>query len=323
MNEREAEVTQASSPAEVAVSARSVSYCYGSHVALDEVSCEIEAGSITGLLGPNGSGKSTFFRLLATLLPLKPGSLLIHGLDVASQQHDVRRLLGVTFQSPALDSRLTTSENLWCHARLYGLNRAAARSRISKLLEQFRLRDVRDQLVSRLSGGLKRRVELARGLVHEPRVLLLDEPTNGLDPAATREFWDLVEVTVRDTGVTAIVSTHLMPEAERCDSLLLLCRGRVVASGSPSVLQEAVRHERLRIVARNTDQAERLISELTRAPVERDGETLTVRTANVVELLPLILARGDLQLQSVELQKPSLADVFFKLTGTVLHDGKS
>ncbi len=193
---------------------------------LQEVRFSVAGGCLFGLLGPNGSGKTTLFRLLSTLIPMQTGRLEICGLDVSKLRLRFDDRLGVTFQSPAVDVRLTVHENLRCHGSVYGLTGIRLRDRIAEMLERFRADRSGITLVGQLSGGLKRRVELAKGLMHNPRVLLLDEPTSGLDPRARQEFWDLLLSQVKSQGTTVVVATHLMTEAELCDQLLLLDQGR-------------------------------------------------------------------------------------------------
>lgn len=271
-----------------------------------------------GLLGPNGSGKTTLFRLLATLIPMQSGELSVCGFDVTTQQSAVRRQLGVTFQSPAVDVRLTVAENLRCHGSIYGLSGATLNHRVSEMLNQFGIADRRQTIVGTLSGGLKRRVELAKGLMHDPKVLLLDEPTSGLDPRARQEFWELVTAQQKTQGTTIIVATHLMPEAELCDRVLLLDRGRTVAEGAPMELQSQLNGERLTVrlrdAARHVDSLRAMIG----GNVEIQGDRIRLRARNPAEQIREIMqAFGD-QILGLELTRPSLEDVFLELTGRSL-----
>ena len=246
----------------VAVQAENLSYAYAERQALTNVNFAVEAGALFGLLGPNGSGKTTLFRLLSTLIPMQTGQLSVCGLDVNAQQSEVRRQLGVTFQSPAVDVRLTVSENLKCHGSVYGLSGRELRSRTAEMLDRFQIADRAKTIVGQLSGGLKRRVELAKGLMHSPKVLRLDEPTSGLDPRARQEFWELLVAQVKSQGTTVIVATHLMTEAELCDQLLLLDRGQNVAFGSPADLQNRVSGERLTLKVRDAAACQSSIEQL-------------------------------------------------------------
>ncbi|PSQ82940.1 MAG: ABC transporter ATP-binding protein, partial [Bacteroidetes bacterium QS_1_65_9] len=214
-----------------------VTHRYGKHVALRDVSLRVSPGALFGLIGPNGSGKTTLFRILMTLLPPSEGAACVWNHDVARHPAAVRERIGCVFQHPALDDALTVRENLHFHGSLYGLRGERLRERIRKLLSIFELRDRAGDAVSTLSGGLRRRADLARGLLHRPPVLLLDEPTVGLDPAARRTFWRALERLRRDDDVTLVVATHLMNEAERCDEVAILSEGRCVANGSPACLK--------------------------------------------------------------------------------------
>ncbi len=298
--------------------ARNIRYNYGTRTALDDVTFSVTAGILFGLLGPNGSGKTTLFRLLATLIPMQSGELSVCGFDVTTQQSSVRRQLGVTFQSPALDVRLTVAENLKCHGSLYGLSGATLNRRVSEMLEQFGIVDRRQTIVGTLSGGLKRRVELAKGMMHNPKVLLLDEPTSGLDPRARQEFWEFVTAQQQTQGTTMIVATHLMPEAELCDRVLLLDRGRTVAEGTPMELQSRLDGERLSVRLRDATSHLDSLRTLIGGHVELQGDRITLRASNPAEQIREIMhAFGD-QILSLELTRPSLEDVFLELTGRSL-----
>ena len=307
-------VVQRISMTSIAV-ARNVRYYYGAHTALDDVSFSVAAGTLFGLLGPNGSGKTTLFRLLATLIPMQSGELSVCGFDVTTQQSLVRRQLGVTFQSPAVDVRLTVAENLKCHGSIYGLSGATLNNRVSDMLKQFGITDRRRTIVSTLSGGLKRRVELAKGMMHNPKVLLLDEPTSGLDPRARQEFWELVTAQQKTQGTTIIVATHLMPEAELCDRVLLLDRGRTVAEGTPMELQGRLDGERLTIRLRDAASHLGSLQALIGGNPELQGDRITLRASSPGDKIREIMqAFGD-QILSLELTRPSLEDVFLELTG--------
>jgi len=308
---------------EPAVDVVSVTHQYGDIVALREVSLHVAEGTLVGLLGPNGSGKTTLFRLLATLLPVQSGSISVLSHDVAADSSLVRGLLGVTFQSPALDGRLTVEENLRCHGQLYGIPRQTLRERIQTGLERLELTDRRKAFVERLSGGLRRRVELAKGLLHRPRVLLLDEPSTGLDVLARRRFWDLVDDIRQSDGTTVIVSTHLMDEAERCDQLFLLNEGQVVRSGSPSELQYSIDGERLTVRCRDIPAAVPVIKTMLGESLVIRGDSLSIRVVGAAQRLPeLVTQLGD-NVLSVEVAQTSLDDVFVEATGRGLADEPS
>src|SRR3954469_23101552 len=193
-------------------------HSYGERVALDGVSLSVGAGEIFAILGPNGSGKTTLFRLLSTLVPAPPGRVKVLGLDAAEQRDAIRREIGVVFQSPSLDKQLTAEENLTHQGHLYGLRGADLRSRVAQALDAFGLGDRARERVAGFSGGMRRRVEIAKALLHRPRLLLMDEPSTGLDPAARIDLWRII-TDVSGQGVTVLVTTHLMDEADRCTRL--------------------------------------------------------------------------------------------------------
>ncbi|HEX6987694.1 MAG TPA: ABC transporter ATP-binding protein, partial [Planctomycetaceae bacterium] len=222
-----------------AVAVENVGFRYGDRRALAGVSFDVRPGEIFGLLGPNGGGKTTLFRLLCTLLPFQEGKASVAGFDVATEPSGVRRSIGVTFQSPSLDGKLTVGENLRAHGQLYGLFGGELRERVARLAGRLGISDRMRDKAETLSGGLKRRAEIAKGLLHDPTVLLLDEPSTGLDPGARHDLWRLL-AELRDAGMTVLVTTHLMEEADRCDRLAILNRGEVVALGTPDELRASV-----------------------------------------------------------------------------------
>ncbi len=275
-----------------AVAVEKVSHRYAQRTALDSVSLQIAPGQKVGLLGPNGSGKSTLLGLLSTRIALQEGSIKIFG----QPPNQMRHKIGVVFQSPALDARLTVYENLRFAARLYGIG---GHDRIEELLHQFRLRDRRHDLVKTLSGGLARRVELAKALLHKPELLLLDEPTTGLDPSARRELWELLG----QLQTTLIVTTHLASEGELCDQVHILHQGKMVASGAPEQLQQEVGQDFLTLKSRH--------------PLDLDApcQEGTYRLRCTPQEAAQILTQVGPQLDSFTLTKPNLEDVFFQRTG--------
>ncbi|MFY9254113.1 MAG: ATP-binding cassette domain-containing protein [Fuerstiella sp.] len=300
--------------------ANGVSHQYGQTQALSDVSLQIRAGCLFGLLGPNGSGKTTLFRLLATLLPLQTGTVSIAGFDLKNQSSQIRRQLGVTFQSPALDNRLTVQENLRCHGRIYGIASGPLKSRIDDLLNQFAIADRRHSIAGELSGGLRRRVELAKGLLHHPTLLLLDEPSTGLDPAARRQFWDAIHDQQHREGTTVVVTTHLMEEAECCEQLLLLDKGKVVCEGSPQELQASLNGDRLTIRLRRTSELRTRLESFLNAESRPVGDRLCFRVNNASGDLQRTMAEFGDEVVSAEVARPTLEDVFLEKTGRVLSD---
>jgi ABC-2 type transport system ATP-binding protein len=298
-----------------AVSVRGLSHRYGERLALDGLDFDVRRGEVFGLLGPNGGGKTTLFRILATLLPVVEGTVSLLGRDVTAEQHAVRRRIGVTFQSPSLDPRLTVRENLVHQSRLYGLRGREARTRIDDLVERLGLGDRTRDRVESLSGGLARRVEIAKGLLHDPQLLLLDEPSTGLDPGARHDLWILLRRLRDDRGVTVLVTTHLMEEAERCDRLGILDRGRLVALGTPDELRASVGGDQ--IVIRCHDPAALAPQLAARFGVEptRVGDTLRLERDRGHELLRDVVEAFPDAVTSIALGRPTLEDVFIARTG--------
>lgn len=295
-------------------------HSYGEREALAGVSFELAEGEVFGLLGPNGGGKTTLFKILATLLPVQSGSATILGHNVASQSDAVRREIGVTFQSPSLDPKLTVRENLKFHGLLYGLSGPTLEARIHELLTRLGLVDRAKDLAETLSGGLKRRVEIAKSLLHGPRVLLLDEPSTGLDPGARHDLWTYLSQLRNGSGVTVLVTTHLMEEAERCDRLGILDRGQLVGLGTPSELRGSIGGD---VITLETDDAEGLaaaIRERFGMEPQRFGNALRIeRTAGHELIRDLVAALGE-RIRSASLGKPTLEDVFIQRTGHKFWD---
>ncbi len=306
-----------------AVSAQQLRFHYGKRCALDGVSFDVPKGEIFGLLGPNGSGKTTLFKLLATLHAMQEGKLEIAGTSAVRESTVVRRKLGIVFQHPSLDVKLTVAENLRHQGHLYGLSGSALEQRMDELLATFRLTERRDDYAEKLSGGLKRRVEVAKSLLHRPQVLLLDEPTTGFDPTARREFWDVMALVNRQEGTTILVTTHLMEEAERCTRLAILDQGQLVAEDSPAALKASLGGQAVSVTLSAGQETEELAMHVRSAlGVEvqtRPGHLRLDAGQHTPTELGAFLARvmelcGD-RASSVTLAQPSLEDVFFAKTG--------
>lgn len=297
---------------------QSVEHNYGERVALRDVSFDVASGTIFGLLGPNGGGKTTLFRLVATLLPLQSGDIRVGGCSVRDAADLVRRQLGVTFQSPSLDVHLTVRENLVHHGHLYGWSGEPLRVRIDELAARFGLTHRLRDRVKTLSGGLARRVEVAKSLLHRPSLLLLDEPSTGLDPGARHDLWNVLRQLSTDEGVTVVVTTHLMEEAERCDQLALLHRGRLVAQGTPDGLRHELGTERVTITTASPAAAERLAERwsgqagLTCRAV---GHRLHLHGERLRDTLPEWLQLFGADVPEIALTRPTLEDVFIARTG--------
>ena len=255
-------VEKESGPASPAViSVQDLVHRYDDRLALNGVSFDVRPAELFGLLGPNGSGKTTLFRVLSTLMIPTGGRALILGHDAARDPNSLRRQIGVVFQAQSIDLKLTAAENLWHQGHLYGLRGALLKSRIAEMLARVGLAERAQEKAETFSGGMQRRLELAKGLLHHPSVLLLDEPTTGLDPGARRDLWQYLHSLRDDEQVTVIVTTHLMEEAERCDRLAILNEGKLVALGTPLELKHEIGGDVIWIEA--SHNAQRLAESVT------------------------------------------------------------
>ena len=292
---------------------------YGDLLAVDHLDLKIEAGEIFGLLGPNGAGKTTTLSMLATLLKPTSGTARVNGYDILQQPGEVRHSIGIVFQDPSSDDVLTGRENLYLHALMFGVPRNERKQKIEYVLGLVDLQDRADDIVKKYSGGMRRRLELARGLLHNPRILFLDEPTLGLDPQTREHIWQYIENLVRLEKVTVIITTHYMDEADRlCDRVAIIDHGKIVALDKPSALKAKVGGEIIRLRARSPKLEP--IKELDYVlSVDQSGSTLllTVKDAgaHLQEILGLV---G--QVDSVEVRSPTLNDVFLHYTGQEIRE---
>jgi ABC-2 type transport system ATP-binding protein len=289
---------------------------FGARAVLDGVSFEVAPGELFGLLGPNGAGKTTAFRLLAGLLPAHAGTLALDGRPVSTADTAYRARLGVVFQEASLDLKLTARENLRLGAALYGVPRALATHRIDDALALMALGDRADEAAATYSGGMRRRIEIARVLLHEPSLLLLDEPGRGVDPEALRRIWDEITALAAARGTSVIVTTHQPEEAERCHRIAILDGGRVAATGTPDELRAHVSGDVVRVRGEQPDELRATISaRLALAGRIVDGDVV-VEAPRGHELVPRIaelFPPG--RLTAIATSRPTLADVFAKLTG--------
>ncbi|MEW4451754.1 ABC transporter ATP-binding protein [Bremerella sp. JC817] len=298
-----------------AVSIENVSHRYGKRQALDQVSLAIDPGEIFVFLGPNGGGKSTLFRLLSTLMSLQQGEISILGHGVRTHKQQVRQQLGVVFQMPSLDKKLTVLENIHQQAALYGVTGQTLHDRTELLLSKLELADRRHDIVEDLSGGLRRRVELAKGMLHSPKVLLLDEPSTGLDPAARQAMWRYLEFLRSDQGVTVVLTSHLLEEAEKADRIAILDQGKLVALDTPDALKESIGGDTITIRTRQPQGLiERLQTELNLVATEV-SEFVRLETEDGPGTIRAIMQVASDQVDSITLAKPSLEDVFIHMTG--------
>lgn len=288
---------------------------YGERRALNGVSFDVHPGEIFGLLGPNGSGKTTLFRILSTLMLPTGGRALLAGFDAARQPEQVRRRIGVVFQAQSVDIKLTAAENLWHQGHLYGLRGKHLQERIAEMLQRVGLAGRSHEKVEAFSGGMQRRVELAKGLMHRPQILLLDEPTTGLDPGARRDLWQYLHELRLQERVSVIITTHLMEEAERCDRLAILNLGEVVALGTPAELRSEIGGD---VILLETEQAESLAARIEQkfklSAAVIDGKVRMERKEGHRFITDLVESFPG-EIQSVSVSKPTLEDVFIGRTG--------
>ena len=298
------------------VSVSECSFSYGQHLALDNVTIEVQPARIFGILGPNGSGKTTLFRILATLLPPSSGSARVFGIDVVESPLEARRLMGVVFQAQSLDPRLTVSENLTHHGHLHGLRGGDLRTRISGALEKVGIADRAKDRVATLSGGLRRRVDLAKIMLHSPRLLLLDEPSTGVDPAARRTFWKHLEDLRRNEGVTVLLTTHILEEADGCDELAILDKGRLVKQGEPTALKSQIGGEVVTLrTGRGREIASLLSKEFSIDGAHFDAGQVRFEHPGGSQYAARLMARFGDRIESVKISHPSLEDVFLHHAG--------
>ncbi|KAA0253651.1 MAG: ATP-binding cassette domain-containing protein [Acidobacteria bacterium] len=304
-----------------AVVVEDLSRRFGERLALQSVDFAVGPGEVFALLGPNGGGKTTLFRILATLLPPSSGAFRVLGLDPGRDRREVRRLLGVVFQSPALDRSLTVRENLDFQGALFGMPRSLSRERGEGLLSRLGLLERAGERVATLSGGLARRVEIAKALLPRPPVLLLDEPSTGLDPLARRELRRLLSDLVRENGTTVLLTTHLFEEADAADRIGILDRGRLVATGAPADLKAAVGGDVVTVATGGPEEAAALAREVvarfgdSAGAVSPLGATVRVERPDGHAFVPPLVQAFPGRFASVTLSAPSLEDVFVDCTG--------
>ncbi|MEO5721373.1 MAG: ABC transporter ATP-binding protein [Chthoniobacterales bacterium] len=296
---------------------------YGERVALDHVSLTVASREIFGLLGPNGGGKTTLFRILSTLVRPTSGSAEILGLDLLRDRGALRRRIGVVFQAPSLDKKLKVRENLAHQGRLYGIAGGALRERIEHLLLEFNLRDRANELVETLSGGLQRRVEIAKSLLHRPEFLLLDEPSTGLDPGARIDLWQTLYRLRDQQGVTVLLTTHLMEEAERCDRVAIIDQGKIVASNTPEALRAEIGGEVISARTKDATSLGERIAQLLGVEVSVLNDEVRIEHPEGAAFIATLVGKFPGEIDSVTLAKPTLEDVFIARTGRRLEEEAS
>ncbi len=284
---------------------------------------EVQRGETFGFLGPNGAGKSTTINMLCTLVRPSGGEAFVAGHDVVSERDEVRRNIGLVFQDTTLDGYLTAEQNLRLHAELYGVPRNAVAGRMEQVMEMVGLWERRGSLVNTFSGGMKRRLEIARGLLHSPRVLFLDEPTVGLDPQTRSSIWRYIRELKASEDITIFLTTHYMDEAEYCDRIAIMDQGRIIVLDTPEALKASVGHDRVRI---ETDDEAATIEELRErfdvdASIAEGAVTFGVPEGE--HFVPRLFAELEQPIRAVNVSRPSLDDVFMSYTGTTIRDAET
>ncbi len=303
-------------PSVPAVEVSECAFSYGKARALGGVSFRVSPGSIFGLLGPNGSGKTTLFRILSTLLVPETGSARVFGVDVAENPIEARRQMGIVFQSQSLDRRLSVEENLVHQGHMYGMRGTSLASRVRDVLGKVGLAERQNDRVETLSGGLRRRADLAKGLLHAPKLLLLDEPSTGVDPGARLSFWQHLEDLRRSDGVTVLLTTHLLDEADRCDRLAILDRGRLISEGSPRDLKAEIGAEVVTLAtSAPSEVATVLTAEFGVSDARVNGREVRFEHAEGAKWTARLMERFGERIESVKVSRPSLEDVFLHHAG--------
>ncbi|MCX6798492.1 MAG: ATP-binding cassette domain-containing protein [Candidatus Diapherotrites archaeon] len=311
-----------------AIEVEGISKHYGSLRAVDGVSLSIESGTIFGLLGPNGAGKTTLIAMLVTMRRPTSGSARVNGFDITKQADSVRKSIGIVFQDPSLDDELTARENLELHAAMYAVPKQVRHGRIEEVIKLVGLEKHLKQQVKTFSGGMKRRLEIARGLVHHPKILFLDEPTIGLDPQTRAGIWDYIKKLNEKEGITIILTTHYMDEADStCQRVGIIDSGKIIALDTPENLKNTLGGDVISIKCGGTDQCVNEISQLkwVKGAVKHGG-FVDVRVEKGEEKIPKILRlmeQHGIPVESVSLHKPSLDDVFLHYTGKTIREDEA
>jgi ABC-2 type transport system ATP-binding protein len=293
---------------------------YNSFTAVDRISLEVPEGTIFGFLGPNGAGKTTTISMLCTLLKPTSGEASVNGYDSIREPSRVRESIGIVFQETTLDKDLTAFENLYYHSILYNVQRHRRKDLVRKALRFVGLYERKDEPVKKFSGGMKRRLEVARAVVHQPRILFLDEPTLGLDPQSRTSLWEFITRLPSEEGVTVFMTTHYMDEAEVCHNIAIIDNGRIIAKGSPDELKKGIGGDLIYIKVTDEEEAVRLIRDRLSLNPVRKGEELSIPVTGGDACIPeLIRTVGDLAI-SVRIQRPTLNDVFLNLTGKAIRE---
>ncbi len=293
---------------------------YNGVEAVRGVSFDVYSGEIFGFLGPNGAGKTTTINILCTLLGYDSGSVAVNGFDCRKSSHEVRSSIGLVFQEITLDNQLTAYENLKFHSYMYNMERKTTKIRIEELLEVVGLTARRNDLVREFSGGMKRRLEVARGLLHRPKVLFLDEPTLGLDPQTRKHVWSFIEKTRKKFGNTVFMTTHYMEEADVCGRVAIIDNGKIIACDSPEELKKSMKGETIYLKTADNERAARELKEKFKLEAKVIDGGLSFNVAGGEKFIPRLFEGMGVEINSISLKRPSLEDVFIHLTGREIRE---
>ena len=310
------------------IETRQLTKSYGQLKAVDELTLTVESKEVFGLLGPNGAGKTTAISMLCTILPPTSGSATVNGFDIVREANKVRKSIGIVFQDPSIDDRLTGRENLYMHANLYGVPASEQKERINRILKLVELEDRADDLLRTYSGGMRRRLELGRGLIHYPKVLFLDEPTVGLDPQTRDHIWKYIKELKETHDITVVLTTHYMDEADRLsDRIGIIDHGKMVILDTPSKLKDTLEGDVIVVRANDLDSLSGLVAKwlgFTKATIVDGALEITVRNGRAV--MPRIMelaTQNNIYVESILLREPNLEDVFLHYTGRNIREDTS
>ena len=305
-----------------AISVRDLRKSFDEVEAVRGVDFEVEVGEVFGFLGPNGAGKTTTINMLCTLAKPTAGSASVAGFDVVGERDEVRRHIGLVFQDPTLDGYLTAEQNIRLHADLYGIDARVIPARMRQMLEMVDLWDRRDQPVHTYSGGMRRRLEIARGLMHSPQVLFLDEPTIGLDPQTRRSIWSYIGLLKESEDITIFMTTHYMDEAEICDRIAIMDQGAIVALDSPEALKAGIAADRVQITTEDDQAAIAALADRFGIDAQVAEGQVTFSVPGGEEFVPRLFGELGVPIRSVSVSRPTLDDVFMSYTGSTIRDAE-
>jgi len=291
-------------------------------IAVNQVSFNVKKGEIFGFLGPNGAGKSTVINMLSTLLAPTKGGALVNNFNILSQRNEVRKSIGLVFQDSSLDDRLTAEENLRFHAKLYQVPKADYKSRMEEVLKLVDLWDRKKDIIKTFSGGMKRRLEIARGLIHYPQMLFLDEPTLGLDPQTRNHLWEYILKLKKEQQMTIFMTTHYMNEAEYCDRIGIIDYGKIVVLDTPANLKKQVGGDIISMKGQDNESLKKELINKYKKEVKQENGFLQLEVEDGEEFMPRLFNELDNRINSIELRKPTLDDVFLSLTGRTIREEK-